>query len=144
MHIVPTSPPSNIELDANVSTSLEHLTSSNGNHHNSVVYRNQGFNNHNNNNSHKNQLNKLIETSNQQDEFTQFPSQYMRSVYHASEDTTSNHSKPLNQSNGNKNVKIASCMDKWYKELKGQVLVSVHSIFNNALLSFNALTCSLF
>lgn len=23
-----------------------------------------------------------------------------------------------------KNVKIASCLDKWYKELKGQVLVS--------------------
>ncbi len=26
-------------------------------------------------------------------------------------------------SNNNKNVKIASCLDKWYKELKGHVLV---------------------
>ena len=27
--------------------------------------------------------------------------------------------------NGSKNVKnVATCMDKWYKELKGQVLVS--------------------
>ena len=29
----------------------------------------------------------------------------------------------------NKNVKIASCLDKWYKELKGNVLVSLWPVF---------------
>ena len=43
--------------------------------------------------------------------------------------TTNNNNKPLDlnnnhmASNNNKNVKIASCLDKWYKELKGHVLV---------------------
>lgn len=34
----------------------------------------------------------------------------------------------LNHKSLNTNVKIASCLDKWYKELKGQVLVRVKSI----------------
>ena len=43
--------------------------------------------------------------------------------------STINNNKPLDlnnnhmASNNNKNVKIASCLDKWYKELKGHVLV---------------------
>jgi hypothetical protein len=119
VYLVPASPPSNIELDPNVSTSLEHLTSSNNNHH-SAGYRNPGLNI----NSHKNQLNKLIETSNQHDEFTQYSNHYLRNVYNGSEDTASNSSKHGSQLGNHKNVKIASCMDKWYKELKGQVLVN--------------------
>jgi hypothetical protein len=57
---------------------------------------------------------------------------------HASEDLIREHhmvsAKNFKQSNknptnptqqqSNKNVKIASCLDKWYKELKGNVLVS--------------------
>jgi hypothetical protein len=31
----------------------------------------------------------------------------------------------LNHKSINTNVKIVTCLDKWYKELKGQVLVSV-------------------
>ena len=30
----------------------------------------------------------------------------------------------IKQGQSNKNVKIASCLDKWYRELKGNVLVS--------------------
>lgn len=39
--------------------------------------------------------------------------------------TNSNQTKLVsNQNETIKNVKIATCLDKWYKELKGQVLVS--------------------
>jgi len=52
----------------------------------------------------------------------------------------------LSQQQPNKNVKIASCLDKWYKELKGNVLVSsivkkIYAIivyFLKKLLSFSS------
>ena len=71
-----------------MSTSLEHVSSSNTNNFNSHSHKSSNHHSA----SHKQ---KLIEMSSENNS---------------------------NKSSSSKNVKIASCMDKWYKELKGQVL----------------------
>jgi hypothetical protein len=119
--IVPASPPTNMDLNENEMPSIE----TTGNH--SMIEHN-----FKRNNAHQAPT---TARTNEKLDFIQHQDSNKRSAKNQFEHFDINNNLAnldkvfLNHKSLNTNVKIASCLDKWYKELKGQVLVIILFIF---------------
>lgn len=111
----PASPPNNIELDM---SSIETI---NNNCDNST-------NNSKNSNEFVLKTNSSVVDPNEERRFSlnnsNVSEELITQPHMVSSKNIKQPSKNVSNQSPNKNVKIATCLDKWYKELKGNVLVS--------------------
>ena len=122
---VPASPPTNIDLDSNEYSSLEQVNNSqapNSTEQTSVNYT-SAFNPVNPSTEKSRKIIKTVDINNNSNN---------------NQTTQSNQfGLELTKNGLEKNVKITSCLDKWYKELRGQVLVPTILLKSIAIFEFD-------